>query len=108
MTASTHVHDQIVELLSLPQRGSGAPSLARLEDILTEGYAEALSLEAERLRLERRLGQVARDAGAGTTGTAELAELSERITTADGRLAHLRMLLGSLRERAREARAAAA
>jgi len=30
-------------------------TLARLEETLTEGYAEALVLETERLRLERRL-----------------------------------------------------
>jgi len=32
--------------------------LAVLEETLTEGYAEALVLETERLRLERRLGDL--------------------------------------------------
>ena len=43
-----------------PQTGASAPTLARLEDTLTEGYARALALEAERWRLERRIGEVAR------------------------------------------------
>jgi hypothetical protein len=34
------------------------PALAHLEETLTEGYAEALVLETERLRLERRLGDL--------------------------------------------------
>jgi hypothetical protein len=99
------VHDDIVELLSLPTRGMGAPSLAQIEDTLTEGYAQALALEAERLRLERQLGQVARD-GERPDLASELAEITDRISRADGRLRHLRTLLGSLRERAREARTA--
>jgi ABC-type phosphate transport system auxiliary subunit len=104
------MHEEIVELLSLPNSGLGAPTLARIEDTLTEGYAEALALEAERLRLERRLGEVALGADpADADGlAAELAEISQRIRRADGRLAHLRALLRSLRERAREARAAPA
>jgi hypothetical protein len=47
---------QIEELLS-----ADAPTLARMEDTLTEGYAKALALEAERWRLERRIGEVARE-----------------------------------------------
>ncbi|MBV8259138.1 MAG: hypothetical protein JOZ56_04420 [Actinobacteria bacterium] len=102
------VHEEIVELLRLPESGSDAPSLSRLENTLTEGYAEALALEAERLRLERRLGEVAREADSADADgvAAEIAEISERITSADGRLAQLRALLGSLRERARAARTA--
>ena len=38
--------------------GAEAPTLARLEETLTEGYAEALVLETERLRIERRLGDL--------------------------------------------------
>ena len=43
----------IDELLA-PSDGAGR-ALAQLEETLTDGYAQALSLEAERLRLERRL-----------------------------------------------------
>lgn len=103
------VEEQITELLRLPDSGTGAPTLARLEDTLTAGYAHALELEAERLRLERRLGEVARGAqGNGAEGLAqELASLSERMSSADGELMHLRSLLGSLNDRARLLRGSA-
>ena len=107
--AETTVLEEIRELLSAPAEGAGAPTLARLEDTLTEGYAQALALEAERLRLERRLGEVAREAGGGDPSrlTAELALLASRLTSADGELAKLRALLGSLYERTRTRRLAA-
>ena len=91
---------QIEELLS-----ADAPTLARMEDTLTEGYAKALALEAERWRLERRIGEVARE---GRTDIGEeLRSLGTRLTHADGELANLRSLLGSLHERARVARLSA-
>jgi uncharacterized protein involved in exopolysaccharide biosynthesis len=92
--------EQIEDLL-----GASEPTLAHVEDTLTQGYARALALEAERLRLQRRLGEVARTA----TGdhAAELRSLGSRLTTADGELERLRSLLGTLHERARTLRAAA-
>jgi hypothetical protein len=97
------VHEQIVELLSLPQTGEGAPTLAVVEDTLTEGYAQALALEAERWRLERSIGDVAREAQNGDASevATRLAALSERITSANGDLARLRALLARLHDRAR-------
>lgn len=99
---------QIEELLSAPTSGAFAPSLARMEDTLTEGYAQALALEAERWRLERRLGEVARTVGAPdrdvTSFAEELSHLAGRITSADGELTSLRTLLGSLHDRARSMR----
>jgi hypothetical protein len=74
------LQDEIAELLRLPEDGARAPSLATLETRLTDGYAQALSLEAERLRIERRLGEV------------------------DGELARLRPLLETLKARARAVR----
>jgi hypothetical protein len=88
---------QIEELLS-----AEAPPLARLEETLTEGYAQALALEAERWRIERRIGEVARE-GRGDIGD-EIRSLSTRLTSADGELTELRTLLGTLHERARTAR----
>jgi hypothetical protein len=98
--------DQIAELLKLPENGTGAPSLDMIELRLTDGYAAALELEAERSRIERRLGEVARDAGevSAHSVAAELAELSERLETADGELAKLRSLLRKLQARARVVR----
>src|SRR5262249_9151797 len=91
--------EQIEELL-----GAEEPTLARMEDTLTEGYAQALALEAERWRLERRIGEVARDGGA--TDIEELRSLGTRLSHADGELATLRTLLGRLHERARLVRRA--
>ncbi|HUJ93290.1 MAG TPA: hypothetical protein VLW05_11370 [Gaiellaceae bacterium] len=108
-TDEAPVLQEIQELLSAPAEGAGAPTLARLEDTLTEGYAQALALEAERLRIERRLGEVAREAGGGDPSrlSAELASLATRLRRADGELARLRGLLVPLRERTRSLRLAA-
>jgi hypothetical protein len=95
--------EEISRLLGLPADGAGAPSLAAVESTLTDGYAEALALETERWRIERRLGEIARAAGDGAS-MRELATLSERLSSADGELAKLRSLLGSLQERARTLR----
>jgi hypothetical protein len=92
---------QIEYLLTAP-----APTLETVEDTLTEGYATALALEAERLRLQRRLGEVARSASGGEAD--ELRSLGTRLTSADGELERLRAVLGTLYDRARVMRAAAA
>jgi len=99
------LREEIAELLSTPEDGVGAPSLDAIEATLTDGFAEALALEAERSRIERRLGEVARNAG-DEAGVREFARLSERLETADGELAGLRSLLRNLQARRRVARAA--
>ena len=100
------LRDEIADLLRMPENGAGAPSLDAIESTLTDGYAEALALEAERTRIERRLGEVVRDVGevSAHSVAAELAELSERLDTADGELARLRTLLRNLQARRRLAR----
>jgi chromosome segregation ATPase len=103
------LRDEIAELLRMPEDGAGAPSLDTIESTLTHGYAEKLALEAERSRIERRLGEVARDAGevSAHRTAAELAELSERLETADEELARLRTLLHNLQTVRRRRRASA-
>jgi hypothetical protein len=79
-----------------------------IEHTLTDGYAYALELEAERLRLERRIGDVARgisQADAADRAT-ELSELSDRLARADGDLLELRGHLTTLRQHADSVRAA--
>ncbi len=90
--------DDIAELLDMPENGADAPSLDMIESTLTDGYAAKLALEAERWRLEQRLGMVARDAGEVKAHgvAAEHAELSDRLETTDGELARLRSLLRKL------------
>jgi hypothetical protein len=90
--------DDIADLLDMPENGEGAPTLDTIESTLTDGYAAKLALEAERWRIEQRLGMVARDAGEVKAHgvAAELAELSDRLETTDGELARLRSLLRRL------------
>ena len=103
------IYDEIHNLLAAPTTGPGAPTLAAIEHTLTAGYAEALALEAERWRIERRLGEVAALLGGGGTARAdELAGLGRRLSAMDHELTGLRVLLDELRDRAAEVRAAAA
>jgi hypothetical protein len=97
------LQDEITELLRMPENGAGAPSLDSIESTLTDGYAHALALEAERSRIERRLGEVARDAG-DEADVREFARLSECLEIAGEELARLRSLLGTLQARRRSAR----
>jgi hypothetical protein len=99
------LRDEIAELLRMPEDGAGAPSLDAIESTLTDGYAEALALDAERSRIERRLGEVARDANA-EENLREFARLAESLETADGELDRLRSLLRDLQARRRVARSA--
>ena len=80
---------RIEALLDAPTSGAAAPSLASLEHTLTEGYAEALALEAERLR-----------------ATDELVTLATRVTRADVELGKLRAMLDRLQARTRALRKA--
>lgn len=95
------LRDRIAELLTLPENGAGAPSIDTIETTLTDGYAAALELEAERRRIERRLGEVARGAD-DAEDVREFARLSQRLENADGELAGLRSLLRNLQARRRE------
>jgi ABC-type phosphate transport system auxiliary subunit len=73
---------------------------ACLERTLTDGYARALSLEAERWRLQRRIGQMTstldRD---GLSGATELSSLVRRLEAEEGKIEQLRADLGRLRQR---------
>jgi hypothetical protein len=104
------LREEIAELLQMPENGAGAPSLDTIESTLTEGYAAKHALEAERWRIEQRLGEVAKDADEVTAHgvAAELAELSGRLETADGEIARLRSLLRTLQSVRRRRKAASA
>jgi hypothetical protein len=81
----------------------GADGRARVERILTDGYARALVLEGERLQIERAIGAVTDRLGGGEARSlaGELSELSARLRLTDGTLSELRGLLASLRDRLR-------
>jgi hypothetical protein len=86
--------DELGALIAAPPAADKA-SRARVERTLTNGYAGAMKLEAERLRLERRIGEIATQVSVKRRGaeTEELAELSLRLSRAAGDLRHLRELL---------------
>lgn len=86
---------EIRSLLDLPA-GAQLPSRASLEHTLTSGYAYALGLERDRVRLERRLSALLRSAGEAPSG--ELSELTGQLTYAERELADVRALLSELRE----------
>src|SRR5690348_3794528 len=79
-----------------------------IERTLTDGYAYALELEAERWRTERKIGEVARAIGGGDPAehAAELSTLSQRLARVDRDLAELRGHLATLRRHADDVRAA--
>jgi hypothetical protein len=93
---------------SLLEQGAdpSVPVLTELEHTLTDGYAEALRLEGERLRLERRIGELAHGVN-GREQADELRDLAERQQAADEDLSSLRELLQLLQRRVEAARAAA-
>jgi hypothetical protein len=86
---------EIRSLLDLPE-GAELPPRSSLEDTLTSGYAYALGLERERLRLERRLKLLLRPYGDATT--VELAQLTGQLDDTERELADVRALLAELRE----------
>ena len=108
----THETSTLYEdIHALLQEAPGAEQgvfLARLEHTLTDGYARALALEAERVRLERRMGELTDGlrADPADAPTDELATVARRLSDADTELTSLRRTLARLRARARAIRAA--
>jgi hypothetical protein len=103
------VTDDIRELLTAPEPAETTAFLEHLDATLTAGYAHALQLEAERGRLERRIGEVAARLGDDQSGpdVRELATLGRRLTSANESITALRTLLTSLRARRTSIRKAA-
>ncbi len=99
--------EEIDELLASSSPPEEPAALARLERTLTDGYAHALSLEAERLRLERRMSELAGELNEGNQEqkTQELVQVSRRITSAHAEIEQLRCSLAELRARATAVRA---
>jgi uncharacterized protein YicC (UPF0701 family) len=88
------LHDRIETIISSQTR-----DLDQIERTLTDGYAEALSLEAEKWRLERRIAQVTQGIARGDTAknARELATLAKRLDGNEGALSRLRSRLADLR-----------
>ena len=82
------------------------PLLTEMEHTLTDGYARALELEAERLRLERRIGELAHNLD-GPKQARELRRLALDLEGIDESLTSLRDVLAALQQHVDQARAAA-
>ena len=80
------------------ERAAAADDRAAAEDILAEGYARALALEAESRRLQARVNALASGLNAAGDATViEIAELARRRAEVDGEHARLRQALLVLR-----------
>jgi hypothetical protein len=102
------IENDIRTLLESPSLGEDAPTLVRIEDALTSGYARAMALEADQYRLERRIADVAvalADEDLGLPDP-ELKRLAQELKATNCDLRQLRILLESLRLRADATRAA--
>jgi hypothetical protein len=91
------LYARIAALIDSPER-----DLAGIEHTLTDGYAHALVLEAERSRLEKRMGELV----LGLVGrekernVAELSRIARRLDGNAGELVELRGHLNDLRRHA--------
>jgi predicted nucleic acid-binding Zn-ribbon protein len=99
----TELLEQINALISAPGR-----DLEAIERTLTDGYAQALSIEAEKWRLEKRINEVAQTLQRGDTAkkAREIATLAHRVEARVGDLLALRSTLADLRRHADAVRAA--
>jgi predicted nucleic acid-binding Zn-ribbon protein len=81
----------------------------RIEHTLTDGYAQAMSLEAERWRLERRISEGAAEIAQGdmAANARVLSALTTQLEANAGELRKLRSRLAELRRLAESARVAA-
>jgi hypothetical protein len=110
VTESRSLVEEINALLAAPPAPERERYLEHLEYTLTTGYAKALALEAERWRLERRLGEVSTALAHGDETAQATAEeivvLAHRMSAATMDLSVLRDTLATLRDRAASVRAA--
>ena len=100
------LHEVNVVLERIDVLLGGAPPVPELERTLTDGYATALALEGERLRIDKRMDGVAAAINEDPSGAKELSALAEKRASVDSDLRRLRERLGLLKQRTREVRAA--
>jgi hypothetical protein len=92
----THLLDEIATLIEAPDADRN-----EVERTLTDGYAHALALEAERSRLQKRVAEVT--SGLQHDGSPEhameLRQLTRRLDGTASDLSALRTILAQLRKR---------
>ena len=92
--------DPLLDEISALLAAEGTDDPDRLERTLTDGYARALSLEAERRRLQKQIGTLTATVGSGDDAARrELAALLRQVKRQEGDLGALRAQLGRLRRR---------
>ena len=90
--------DRIQALIDAYAEGSGLPR-NEVEPTLTEGYARALELDAECLRLEHRIGRLTQEVAEGRQiPSGKLSGLLKQLHDTEQESADLRALLAPLRE----------
>ena len=100
--------NRIDALLDAPPDGDASGALECIERTLTDGYARALELETQSIRLERRIGELAAGNGDAQAKADELAILSRRLAATGDDIERLRNQLEPLLLRARAIRASVA
>ena len=98
MRAQPPLVDRVRALLDSSSKDPRGPKIEELEHTLTDGYAAALALEGECLRIGKRIGEL-RVEGSEST------QLRGRLRETEEELARLRDLLSVLRRRTDAARA---
>ncbi len=96
---SQHLPTVLTEIRSLLDQpaGRGRPPRGLVEKTLTDGYAHALRIDAEQLRVEGELRSAVR---APTRDDARISELTAAVQVLDRKRAGLRRLLVALRAHA--------
>lgn len=101
MRAQPPLIDRVRALLDSSSKDPRGPKSEELEHTLTDGYAAALALEGECLRIGKRIGEL-------RVNGSESSQLCGRLRETEEELSRLRDLLSVLRRRtdaARDARA---
>lgn len=101
MRAQPPLIDRVRALLDSSSKDPRGPKIEELEHTLTDGYAAALGLEGECLRIGKRIGELRVDGS-------ESSQLRGRLRETEEELSRLRDLLSVLRRRTEAARDARA
>jgi Mg2+ and Co2+ transporter CorA len=90
--------DRIRALVEDEPRGTSNRLLEQMEHTLTDGYAHALALEGQTIRIERQIGATFKRLKRGDEPE-EIGRLTDRLAATERELLRLRTLLDELRRR---------
>lgn len=90
----------MAQIAALLAEVDGRDDPGQLERTLTDGYAQALALEAERWRLQQRIAKMTAALARGETASrSELAAVVGLLESQEGEIGALRQELGRLQQR---------